>query len=133
MFRRIVETPLSLRAAAEMLGLTLRAVQARIGRLSRRSPGGRELRRDGVRYVKVDGRWRVYVAPPWTSNGVPRRWCSLHDAARELEAKTETLRRRLDRNAVRDRRGVVMARVRGWLACKFGDTWRLCLDAGGGT
>jgi hypothetical protein len=129
MSRRAAEMRLSLRKVADTLGLTLPALHARIFRLQRGSPGARELRRDGVRFVRAGRRWFAYLSRPWVDHDSPRRWCSLEEAARALGVRPGTLRRRLGRNAIRDCHGALVARSNGQIACKFGDTWRLSLDA----
>jgi hypothetical protein len=128
MCRPPVEARLTLRAVADMLGLTVRALRARIGRQLRHSPRARALRGDGIQFVKAGNRWVADVWPPWVENGTPRRWCSLEEAARTIGENAGTLRRRLGRHASRAR-GVRVARLKGWVACKIGDTWRLSPDA----
>jgi hypothetical protein len=129
MFRGAVEIRLSQRKVADMLGLSVAALQARVFRFRQSSPGARELPRDGFRFVKAGSRWFAYVSPPWVNHGAPRRWCSLEKAARALGVEPDTLRRRLRRSAVRDAHGTLVARLHGYVACKFGDTWRISRDA----
>lgn len=130
MFRRPVESRHSLREVAEALQLTCDALRARLSRSPRRFPGGQEVRRDGFRFVRVGRRWRAYASPPWTAGAALRKWHSLTATAEKLGIKPTTLRRQLDRHATRNGDGVLLARVRGLIGCKFGDTWHLCADEG---
>jgi hypothetical protein len=128
--RRPVESRHPLRAVADALHLTCTALRARLARLPRRTPGSREVRVDGFRFVRVGARWIAYASPPWTVDGSLRRWRSLPDTAATLGVPQATLRRQLDRRVARNNWGVLWARLRGLIACKFGDTWRFTADDG---
>lgn len=120
---------LSLREAALMLGLSEPALRERVSRRSKRGRRRRCVEFDGYRFRTRDGRWRIQVSEPWVdAQGRRRDWRSLEAGAALLHMKPATLRRALQRRATKSSQGLIVAHFRGLLACKFGDTWRVCIE-----
>lgn len=118
---------LGLDAAARMHGISSAALRRRIHRKATLCGRVDRVEFDGHSFRKRDGRWRVLVRAPWIRDGRLRSWLSIEEAADRREIKPETLRRELQRHASKVR-GLTVVRWRGLFACKFGDTWRVCVE-----
>lgn len=59
----------------------------------------------------------------------PLRWVPLRDAALTLGLSAESLRKQLERRAVRGSDGAVQAQLDGVLARKFAGRWRVVLSS----
>lgn len=112
---------------ARMHGVSPAALRRRVQLRARAARDPRVVEFDGHRFRKRDARWYPSTCEPWHSNGRLRAWLSLEDAAARCRMKPAALRRQMQRRAHRDA-GLFLASWRGLLGCKFGDTWRVCLE-----
>ena len=126
---------LPVRGAADFFTLIPKAFRALLARQRaklRRSSA--ILKFDAVRCYKTKrGQLRVDIGEPWIAGGTPLPWRDLDDAAIRLRMQRTALVRALERCPGQDVNGVVVKHWKGHLACKLGDSWRICLGACGGT
>lgn len=116
---------------ARMHGVSPGALRRRIQFRARTAVNPRLVDFDGHRFRKRDGRWHPFIREPWHQDERLREWLSIEEAAARCQMRPGTLRRQIERQS-RLVDGLRVASPRGVFSCKFGDTWRVCLDTDSG-